>query len=243
MSETNKSYGSLLSGSLVSGASIFLTDGTTTSITDSNTNVTTTYYNLFIWSDTDYIPAKVYINGVLVDSDYYVINPYAGELIFKSSLPDIETYTYADLYVVAEKIGIQIEGKLPGSRLKNIDAASFNAGTLDQKRIVNLDHIGLNRYKDQALLTPSLRLFAEGNHTFFYPEIPNSDLQNISELYYINKSLNVDNGKFLAGNKRGLFSSIDFSSGSYQTGWNIDKGRISFFLDNILHPEGTNYFK
>ena len=243
LSETNKSYGSLLSGSLVSGASIFLTDGTTTSITDSNTNVTTTYYNLFIWSDTDYIPAKVYINGALVDSDYYEINPYAGELILKSSLPDIESYTYADLYVVAEKIGIQIEGKLPGSRLKNIDAAAFNAGTLDQKRIVNLDHIGINRYKNQATLTPSLRLFAEGNHTFFYSEIPNSDLQNISELYYINKSLNVDNGKFLAGNKRGLFSSIDFSSGSYQTGWNIDKGRISFFLDNILHPEGTNYFK
>jgi len=243
LSETNKSYGSLLSGSIASGVSIFLTDGSTTSITDSNTNVTTTYYNLFIWSDTDYIPARVYINGTLVDSDYYEINPYAGELILKSSLPDIETYTYADLYVVAEKIGIQIEGKLSGSRLKNIDAASFNAGTLDQKRIVNLDHIGINRYKNQASLTPSLRLFAEGNHTFFYPEIPNSDLQNISELYYINKSLNVDNGKFLAGNKRGLFSSIDFSSGSYQNGWNIDKGRVSSFLDNILHPEGTNYFK
>ena len=243
LSESNKSYGSLLTGALESGASIFLTDGTTTSITDSNTNTTTTYYNLFIWSDTDYIPAKVYINGALIDSDYYEINPYAGELILKSSLPDIESYTYSDLYVVAEKIGIQIEGKLPGSRLKNIDAASFNAGTIDQKRIVNLDHIGINRYKNQATLVPSLRLFAEGNHTYFYPEIPNSDLQNISELYYINKSLNVENGKFLAGNKRGLFSSIDFSSGSYQTGWNIDKGRVSFFLDNILHPEGTNYFK
>ncbi len=243
LSESNKSYGSLLSGALQSGASIFLTDGTTTSITDSNTNSTTTYYNLFIWSDTEYIPAKVYINGVLVDSDYYEINPYAGELILKSSLPEIETYTYADLYVVAEKIGIQIEGKLTGARLKNVDAASFNAGTIDQKRIVNLDHIGINRYKNQATLLPSLRLFAEGNHTFFYPEIPNSDLQNISELYYINKSLNVDNSKYLVGNKRGLFSSIDLSTGSYQTGWNIDKGRISFFLDNILHPEGTNYFK
>ena len=243
LSATNKSYGSLLSGSLVSGTSIFLTDGTTTSITDLNTNATTVYYNLFIWSDTDYIPARVYINGALVDSDYYEINPYAGELILKSSLPDIESFTYADLYVVAEKIGIQIEGKLSGSRLKNVDASAFNAGTLDQKRIVNLDHIGINRYKNQATLIPTLRLFAEGNHTYFYPEIPNSDLQNISEIYYIDKSLNVNNGRFLAGNKRGLISSIDFSSGSYQTGWNIDKGRVSYFLDNTLQPESFNYFK
>ena len=243
LSGTNKSYGSLLSGALQTGYSIFLTDGTTTSITDSNTNTTTTYYNLFIWSDTDYIPAKVYLNGVLVDSDYYEINPYAGELIFKSSLPDVESYTYANLYVVAEKIGIQIEGKLSGARLKNIDAASFNAGKIDQKRIINLDHIGINRYKNQANLQPSLRLFAEGNHTYFYPEIPNSDLQNISEIYYINKSLNVDNGKYLAGNKRGFISSSDFSSGTYQTGWNIDKGRVSYFVDNILQPESFNYFK
>ena len=243
LNETNKSYGSLLSGALEAGASIFLTDGTTTSITDSNTNVTTTYYNLFVWSDTEYIPARVYLNGILVDSDYYEINPYAGELILKSSLPNIEDYTYANLYVVAEKVGIQIEGKLAGSRLKDIDAASFNAGTLDQKRIVNLDHIGINRYKNQAALIPSLRLFAEGNHTYFYPEIPNSDLQNISEIYHINKSLNVDSGKYLIGNKRGLISSLDFSSGAYQTGWNIDKGRVSYFVDNILQPESFNYFK
>ncbi len=243
LNETNKSYGSLLSGALQTGASIFLTDGSTTSITDSNTNTTTTYYNLFIWSDTEYIPAKVYLNGALVDSDYYVINPYAGELIFKSSLPDVESYTYANLYVVAEKIGLQVEGKLAGSRLKNIDATSFNAGTLDQKRIVNLDHIGINRYKNQASLQPSLRLFAEGNHTYFYPEIPNSDLQNISEIYFIDKSVNVENSKYLIGNKRGLISSLDFSSGIYQIGWNVDKGRVSYFVDNILQPESFNYFK
>jgi len=243
LDSNNKSYGSLLAGSLQAGYSIYLSDGTTTTITDSVNNTQTKYYNLKIWSNAEYLPAYVYIDGTLVDSDYYEINPYSGELIFKSTLPDIESYTYSQIYVVIEAIGRQIEGKLAGSRIKNINASSFNAGKLDQKRIINLDHIGLNRYKENAELIPTTRLFAEGNHTFFYPEIPSSDLQNNSEIYQITKSSNVNTSNFLLGNKRGLISSYDLSTGLYQSGWNIDKGRVKYVVDNILQPENVNYFK
>jgi len=106
-----------------------------------------------------------------------------------------------------------------------------------------LDHIGLNRYKEQASLIPSKRLFPEGNHTYFYTEIPSSDLQNTSEVFYIEKSLNVETNKYLVGNKRGFLSSTDLSTGTYLTGWNIDRGQVKYFIDNILRPENVNYFK
>ena len=177
LNSSNKSYGSLLTGNIVAGYSIYLSDGTTTTVTDANTNTKTTYYNRTIWSDADYLSAEVYLNGNLIDPDYYEIKPYAAELIFKSSFIDLETYDYSDVSVIIEAVGREIESKLSGKRIKDIDASSFNSGTLDSKRIINLDHIGLNRYRELASLIPSKRLFAEGNHTYFYPEIPSSDLQ------------------------------------------------------------------
>lgn len=243
LNSTNKSYGSLLTGNIVAGYSIYLSDGSTTTVTDANTNTKTTYYNRTIWSHADYLPASVYINDTLIDSDYYEIKPFSAELSFKSSLIDLETFDYSDVSVVIEAVGREIDDKLSGKRLKDIDASSFNSGTLDPKRIYNLDHIGLNRYKEKASLIPSKRLFAEGNHTYFYTEIPSSDLQNTSEIFYIDKSLNVETTKYLVGNKRGFLSSTDLSTGSYLTGWNIDRGQVKYFIDNILRPENVNYFK
>ena len=243
LNSSNKSYGSLLTGNIVAGYSIYLSDGTTTTVTDANTNTKTTYYNRTIWSDADYLSAEVYLNGNLIDPDYYEIKPYAAELIFKSSFIDLETYDYSDVSVIIEAVGREIESKLSGKRIKDIDASSFNSGTLDSKRIINLDHIGLNRYRELASLIPSKRLFAEGNHTYFYPEIPSSDLQNTSEVFYIEKSLNVESSKYLVGNKRGFISSSDMSTGDYLNNWNIDRGQVKYFVDNILRPENVNYFK
>jgi len=219
---------------------IYLTDGTTS--TDSNGNTVQVTYK---WSDALYLPAEVYLKGNLLNSNLYTIDSSNGRLMFNNPSefnPALSTYQNSDLSIIITHIGIQITGKLSGKRVADIDASTFTRGTLDQKRIIGLDHVGQFRYKAPAYLKPSLRLLPEGDHVTFYPEIPNQALQYGTEVFNVYSSQNI-NPSVLLGTKRGLIQTSDYINTNYSLSWNIDNGQPIYFIDEIL-PADTyeNHF-
>ena len=227
--------GELLSGNIAVSANIYLSDGTTITTTLSD-GTTVTRYKRFSWSTTKYLDPIIKINGSLVNSKYYFVSSQ-GYFYFRSNYYSVTTKNYNDLSFVIEQVGREIQNKLPGSKLRDINAASFVKGKLDQKKIRNLDHIGDFRYKEPLSFIPSKKLISQGNRTTFYPQ-SSSELQFDTTCYYINNSLNFSN--ILIGSKRGLYKGV---SPVQSLSWNVDKGRPKYIQDNILYPESENYFK
>jgi hypothetical protein len=228
--------GNLLSGNISTENNIYLSDGSTETI-DNGDGTTTTRYKRFSWSRSRYLDPVISINDVVIDSINYFVDSQ-GYLYFRQSYYSINYQTYSNLKFVLEAIGREIQSKLNGKRIENINAASFNRGKLDQTRIKNLDHIGDFRYKAPLSIIPSKLLLSQGNRTTYYPENSN-DLQFDTTLYSVGKSLNLG---YFSASKRGLYTAptISLSLNSY---WNVDKGRPKTIQDNILIPESENYFK
>jgi hypothetical protein len=130
---------------------IKLTDGSTQTINNQTT------YKTFSWSDLYYHPASVYLKDVLIDPKFYTINPNQGTIVFSLNLPSYSTYVLSDVSLVVESLGREIQSKLSGKRVKQINASSFSRGKLNSKRIAKLDHVGQNRYKETAYTKPTLR--------------------------------------------------------------------------------------
>ena len=223
--------------SLFSGV-IKLTDGSTQTINNQTT------YKTFSWSDLYYHPALVYLKDVLIDPKFYTINSNQGTIVFSLNLPSYSTYTLSDVSLVVESLGREIQSKLSGKRVKDINASSFSRGKLNSKRIAKLDHVGQNRYKETAYTKPILRLFSEGNKTVFYPEVTSNDLQYNSKLYFLGSSKNLTSKSKLISTKTGLLQSSTYLDNSYLSSWNIDNGYIKDVQDEILQADNfSNYFK
>lgn len=221
--------------------SMYLTDGTT------STQNGVTIDNIFTWDVTIWDIPVVQVNDgtgnfVTINPNNYFINPTIGSLTFKNA------YTSGDnsyLKVTLTKLGKQIEDKLSGKRIKDIDASSFTFGILNPSRLSKLSHVGERRYKNIAVLRPTLRLLSDGDHYTYYPEIINSDLQYNSTIYTINNSINITTpGNILLGTKHGLMISNDISTPSINldSTWNIDSGEICYIQDELHMATFENHF-
>jgi len=232
------SDGELLSGNIATNTNIYLSDGTQINVTLTDGTVVQRYKR-FSWSLSKYLPPLVYLNDTIIDAKNYFVDAQ-GYFYFRTSYFSITSYQYSSLKFIIEAIGREIQNKLSGRQIENINAASFNRGKIDPKRIKNLDHIGDFRYKDTLSIVPSKLLISQGNLSTYYPDT-NLDYQFDTTTYRIFSSVNFSN--ILIGTKRGLFTTSNFSNINLNSNWTNDKGRPKYFADNILIPSGENYFK
>ncbi len=214
-------------GSNFNDAVILLTDGSL----DSNGN-----QNTYRWDSGLFLTPLVYLDDVFVSSDLYTLNPGQGTITFDTPLTS--PYTNASLVVLLEKIGREITGTLPGSRLENVGANLFTKGVIDPRRIAPLDHVGQVRYLETALYAPYKKLLSSGDHQTFYPELSNQDLQYTTDVLKIQKSSILNT--VLYETKRGLMQSNDITLVNLGN-WTTDNGQVIFVSDDILRAsEGTN---
>ncbi|MBS1722316.1 MAG: hypothetical protein JSS66_04830 [Armatimonadetes bacterium] len=217
---------------------IYLTDGTTTA--DENGQEHEVVYT---WDQNLYRDPQVYLDNVLADASLYETTPQAGSINFNPAL-DGTVYTSDSLRVVLTRLGQEVEGTISGERLEDLDAASVNRGTLDMTRVKKLDHVGLVRFKELAVLRPTKRLFQLGDGYRYYPEVLGSELQHATEVYQVFPTANMEGAPYLLSTRRGLMVSTDLSSASLVSGWVPDRGRPKKTLDNLLQDGSqTNHFK
>ena len=221
-------------GSLITDTIINLTDN----LNDSGNELGGTGGStprLFKWDSGSYLDPVVYYNDVLLASDFYVIKPSEGTISFV----DVTVDPSDDFYVIIEKIGREITGNLNSSRIANISASLFSKNELSIKRIAPLDHVGLARHKETALLRPTKRLFSSGDNLRYFPEDKSQDLQFNTEIYTINTSVN-NPGVYYFGTKRGLFSGTSLSGINFDSSWNPDNGEIIDIQDNVMRSISVN---
>ena len=192
---------------------------------------------IFIWDSSAYEDPQVYLRNIIQDPSSYSIDNLHGFITFKTPLAG---YANADLQITLTKVLYEVTGKLSGKRVKDIDASTFTSGILDTKRLAGLDHVGQIRYLEQSSLRPYLRIFSEGDHKTFYPEIPNSVIQYNTNVRAIRSSVNV--GGTLLGTKHGILQTQDFTSFTQQPNWNTDLGEAIQVVDEIHSNTGENHF-
>lgn len=217
---------------------IYLTDGTPRFDASGSQNGN----QIYTWDEGLYHAPVVMLKGEIVDSSIipYTINASRGGIEFTPSLTT--TYSDDDLEVVITHIADEITGVLSGKRIKDISASTFTQGKLDVKRMHGLSHVGQNRFMETASLRPSLRLFDSGNHTTFYVEVPNSELQHTTDVYAIYQSINFSSQNTFIGTKHGLLQTSDKVVAAFSSNWSIDNGQPVQIMDNVLIPKNINHF-
>ena len=190
--------------------------------------------NVFTWNDADYGTPKVYLDSNELPENNYNLDSETGRIYLKNSLP-VNSF----IQVVLPLLVIEIEGKLSGKRLKDVDASSIKRGTLGQNRFQNLDHVGQVRFKETANLNPYLRLIDEGDHQTFYPEITNGFPEYNSRITVIYKS--ITQKKTIIGTRHGLYQTVDFTNITPVSSWTPDMGVPIFITDNVF-DEGLIHY-
>ena len=230
----NSSVSAITDATIANSKPIYLTDGTK----DSDGN----YVN-YVWSDALYLPPDVSLTNINtgvtspVNPALYTVQPSSGSIDFNPALSG-SLYNDSSLKLIITKVGREVQGILDGKRVINVDASTFTEGTLDSNRLSKLDHVGQVRQSEVAKYKPHLRLFADGDHLTFYPEIIGSDLQFSTTVYTIFQSQNIPN--ISLGTPRGLLNSTDFARATVPSSWNPDFGQPIFMLDEVCHAVGAN---
>jgi hypothetical protein len=233
----------LLISSLSLNSYIKLSDGTIYQYTDAS-GITTDKYTLFSWTDFQYDTAEVYLSDVLLDPIHYIINPYSGCILFNSSTPNYDQYTFSDLKVIVKVRKAEINNSLSNDFIKNLSANSISTGKISINNL-KINHYSENRYKDALTFTPDKYLITGIGKSYLYPQNTNSAIQyndNISVFY---KSSNIFTSLNLmyAATSRGLFLFNLASNTAQSTNWQNDYGKIISLEDNIIYPTNENYFK
>jgi len=220
-------------------AFIYLTDGTQRFDASGNPNGT----RIYTWDDGLYHTPVVMLKGEAIDPAIipYTINASRGGIAFAPTL-DGGVYADEDLEVVITHIADEVTGLLSGKRIKDIDASTFTSGKVDSKRLYGISHVGQARYLEPASLRPSLKLYDSGDHTEFYPEVPNSELQYGTDVFAMYRSANFTGQNIAIGTKHGLMLTSDYISAVFQPTWVADYGQVVQIVDDLLIPKSVNHF-
>jgi hypothetical protein len=237
------SNGVIAGSAITSSGYVYLTDGVLED-RNPNDNMASLVYRNFSWSLSKYQPPKLFISGNEINPKYYTINNDSALLYFYNTLPSISSYTYDQVKIKLSSVGKETIKNLDSSNTQDLNASSFNSGTLSNDRISNLSHNFYMRYKKNCIFTPKKHLIVGNGSTFFYPENTLSDLQFNIATYAIHSSANFGSTNILLGTQRGLMTAgSTLSPARLSSSFNNDLGRPKNFQDNILHPDGINYFK
>jgi len=230
----------------------YLTDGTTK--TDVNGQ---TIYNIFT-NFPDYERIDLYLGTQILDARSYQLNQdpiskaYNGTLTFLGPIfPSITDYNESDVYIIFVTPSIQIQGLLPESKIKSINASAFTSGKISNYRLAGLDHLGLFKVKEQAKFIPYKKLLDSGDHVHFYPEI-SSVVQHSDFIIFAYQSesgrfrLNVNESspppRTIFSTPNGLFVTSsgpeDFQN-ILQATWNTDNGLADSFGQNFFGNMGV----
>lgn len=219
-----------------------LSDGTLEDRNPEDNNAELVYAN-FSWSEAEYTEIKVYLNDELISPKHYEIHPSSGVIKFQQSFIDNYTANFDDLYMIINKVGLEVKNKVQLSHLQNLNASTFSKGTISTNQISNFSHNFYMRYKEKANYNFSKLLISGIGNSVFYPEKTQSQLQYNSNIFDIYESVNFGEKKILYGTSRGLLrSKDDFKNVEIINGWNNDIGRPAKIIDNLLRPENENIF-
>ena len=237
------SNGAIVGSAITSSGYIYLTDGV---LEDRNPddNAASLVYRNFSWSLSKYQTPELFIDENEINPKYYTINNDSALLYFDSALPSISSYNYDQVKIKLSSVGKETLNNLDSSNTKDLNASSFNSGTLTNDRISNLSHNFYMRYKKNCSFTANKHLIVGNGSTFFYPENTMSDLQFNIATYAIHSSANFGSTNILLGTQRGLMTAgSTLTPAKLSSTFNNDLGRPKDFQDNILHPDEINYFK
>lgn len=222
---------------------IYFTDGSTS--TDSSGN---TVQVIYTWDDALWLPPKVYLDNVLIDPSAYTIVASAGSINFTTPLTN-PPYTNSSLTAILTHIGVEVQGMLSGNAVQDLDASTFVRGTIDPSRINGLDHVGLARYKDKAVLMPYLRALEYGDQVTFYAEALNQAVQYGTRIRKLASSVNISAGNLIIGTNRGIAAATNTLPGNtaFYPNWVNDQGQMVQSIDEVIDdtpPTGAvaNYF-
>jgi hypothetical protein len=220
------------------------------------------------WNPNDYNEPLVRIRHPetgelqIIQPYQYSLEPEVGAIQFDDSTfsdPDLSEYLGGTLEVVLTTLGEEITGRLPGSRLRDIDASQFRKGTLNEKRINNLDHIGQVRYKEAAAFKPSTKIYASGDGYTYYPELanvpppPSPTLQPLAliangglpkGIYYVTVAAVAANGAMsIASNEREI--SLINDNQAIEATWSSAVGAVKYriFFTALASGVGYKYFE
>ena len=236
-------YGSIVGSAVTSSGYVYLSDGVLEDRSP-NDNMASLVYRNFSWSLSKYQTPELYIDENIINPRYYTINNDSALLYIDSTLPSISSYTYDKIKIKLSSVGKEITKTLDESKTQDLNAASFNAGTLLNSRISNLSHNFYMRYKKNCTFIPNKHLIVGNGSTFFYPDNSISDLEFNTATYAIHSSANFGSTNILFGTQRGLMTSgSSMTPIKLSVTFNNDFGRPKDFQDNILHPDDINYFK
>ena len=224
----------------------YLTDGSTRALDDEQQQ-----FKIWTWNEQSYSKIDVYLNSEILDPSTYNLyqvsgsSDNGGRLQFIGPiLPSITNFTEISVVVKFVLPSFQVQGLLPSSRIKSINAKAFTRGKLPVSRISSLSHLGLYRIDDRASIIPSKKLLDSGDHIIFYPEI-NSPIQHSDYIIYaavcnfikLDPAETTTPSRVLVSTANGLFATksnpVDFPSLATLP-WNTDTGVSDVF--------GNNYF-
>ena len=221
---------------------VLLSDGNITQKLNDDGS-TSDIYSRFAWTNYKYKTAKVYLDGNLLSSQHYEINPNSGTIYLNKTLPNYDDYTFEDLVVYIDENIDEVTGLLSNKNIDNFDANQIISGkvSLDNLKIY---HSSRNRYKETLNFTPDKYLTSGIGRTILYPFNTSSSLQfsdSISNIYESN-NINSNIRYIYAASSRGLhLLNKSNNLAIYDSDWNNDFGKIKDILDdNVL---GSNYFK
>ena len=164
-----------------------LSDGNITQKINDDSSISD-IYSRFVWSNYKYRDAKVYLDGVLVSSQHYNINPSSGTIYINRSLPNYNDYNFEDLVVYVDENFDEVSGLLNNKNIDNLDASQIISGKVSLNNL-KLYHSSRNRYKEQLTFIPEKYLISGIGRTILYPYNTSSSLQfsdSISKIYESN---------------------------------------------------------
>jgi hypothetical protein len=133
------SNGALVGSAITSSGYVYISDGILED-KNPNDNMAQLVYRNFSWSLSKYQTSELFIDGNKINPKYYSVNNDSALLYFDSTLPQISSYTYDQVKIKLSSVGKEFTDNLDSSKIQDINAISFNSGTLTNNRISNLSH-------------------------------------------------------------------------------------------------------
>lgn len=207
---------------------------------------------------TVYQSAKIKLNGEVLPASSYSLDNANGKLYLRNNIVDgdvVQIIKYLDptntmiargpqddpvseitgtlppIVVGDERFTVDPKYKLPAIRVGDIDATKFANGTLDVNRIKPLDHYGLNRIKETAVVRPSI-LTRTKDQLRYYLVQPDSPLSYDTEVQTSYQSTFCGR---LVSLPTGLYQ---VNEGDYydltKLDYDEDQGRVIKIRDNMI---------
>ena len=201
-----------------------------------------------------YVSVNVLLDGVILGASDYYLDNRNGRVYLKNDIPVgdlLQVIKTLDLSqtqiargpqddpgstlsisdpIAAAKIWPRYQ--LPASRVQGLDASGFMTGTFPISRIMPIDHFGMSRVREAAVISPSTPTRTR-DRQLYYLVPPNTPMGFDTEIVYATTSAILGSVVSIAS---GLYkvTGEDWFGGLTPTGWDADDGLVIQVVDNLV---------